>query len=140
MKKQNVDYSYYAEIWKDYFISKGFQVHYEDVTHNGKDYFISLRGCNPQIRIEIYAGYYRTDTETGGCICADFSQTYNKVSQCPVYCDLNESESNVWKAIEMLMNAGKDFSNHCGKIIKQSGGWSYDPPIYNQKEKQVCVR
>jgi len=140
MKKQLIDYSLYADSWKNYFTAKGFQIHYEDSTNNNKEHFISLRGCKPQIRVEIYAGRYRNDTETHGCICADFSETYNKVSHCPVYCDLNESETNVWKAIEMLMNAGKDFSNQFGKIIKQSGGWNYNPPIYNKKEKNICKK
>lgn len=133
MKKQKIDYSYYANFWKEYFISKGFKVNYEDVIND--DHFISMTGCNPLIKLEIYAGYYRTDTETGGCICADFLKSYNKVSQCPVYFDLNESEKSAWKTIEMLINVNEDFSNKCGRIIKQSGQWQYDPPIYNKKEK-----
>ena len=136
MKKAKIDYLYYVNFWKDYFISKGFQVYYEDVIHE-TDYFVSLRGCKPQIRIEIYAGNYRTDTKTHGCICADFNETYNKVSQCPVYCDLDETETSVWKAIEMLMNAGKDFSNSCGRIIKSRGNWDYSPPIFNKKDKTM---
>ena len=133
------DKTYYencAELWKDFFLSKGFKL--ESRSSDKGEQMLRLKGCHPQIRVEILSGYYRTDTETGGCICADFCSTYNKVSQCPVYCDLNESECNVWQAIEMLMNAGVEFSKHFGKIIKSRGGWECYPPIYCKKEKVVC--
>ena len=136
MKLKTNDYETFANYWEKYFLSKGFSLTSRS-SING-DQVLCFVGCHPSIRVEIYAGYYRTDTETGGCIVADFQSTYNKVSQCPVYCDLNENETNVWKAIEMLMNAGEDFSNHCGKIIKHRGGWEYDPPIYCKKEKVYC--
>ena len=101
---------------------------------------LPLEGCHPVLRVEIYAGHYRTDTETGGCIGIDFSSSYNKLSQCPVYCDLTESEDSVWAAIVLLMNAGESFSDHFGRIVKQRGGWICDPPIYNIKNKQRTVK
>ena len=133
------DKTYYencAELWKDFFLSKGFKL--ETRSSCDGEQVLRFIGCHPSIVVEVFSGYYREDTETGGCICADFYSTYNKMSQCPVYCDLNENETSVWKAIEILMNAGVEFSNKFGKIIKNRGGWECDPPIYCKKEKVVC--
>jgi hypothetical protein len=113
-EETKMNYEYYKNKWKKFFMEKGFQIHYEDENLKRKEWFVSLR--NKDIVIEIYAGYYRTDTNTGGCICADYIDKYNKVSQCPVYFDLNESDELVWKAIEILMNSGNNYDFY--KIVK----------------------
>ena len=135
-------YKEYRDKWVQFFVSKGFTLVLEDctVTNDGTDYFAKLTGCHPSLRVEIYAGYYRTDTETGGCIGIDFRRSYSKLSQCPVYCDLTESEDSVWSAIVLLMEAGESFSNRWGRIVKQRGAWVCDPPIYNIKDKQRVVK
>ena len=132
-----INYAEYAVAWKDFFISKGFTLHYTDECGG---IFQSFRGCQPQLRADVYAGKYRSNTETGGCICVDFSSLFDKVSKCPIYFDLNESQEAVWKAIEMLMDAGKDFSNNFGRIIKQRGGLEHSPDIYNIKTNTECRR
>lgn len=134
---KQIDYAEYAATWKDFFISKGFCLHYADECGG---IFQSFRGCQPQLRADVYAGEYRNNTVTGGCICVDFSSLFDKVSKCPIYFDLNESQKTVWKAIEMLMVAGKDFSNNFGRIIKQRGGLEYSPDIHNIKTKTECRR
>jgi hypothetical protein len=133
MKKSQYDYQKFYMLWKGFFISKGFRLHYEDKYN--KTFFGSFRGCQPELRADIYAGRCRTNTETGGCICVDFTPLWDKLSKCPIYFDLTEKPETVWQSIEMLMDAGKDFSCHFGRIIKQGGGLAYDPPIFNIKEK-----
>ena len=140
-KKQSIDYLWYKDYWKDYLISKGFSIVPEsEYSYNNQDFHVCLIGCCPEIRIEILAGDFRTDTETKGCIAGDFNKCWNKVSQCPIYFDLNVSEAKLWKAIEMLINVDPQWSNYGGQIIEQSGSLEYDPPIFNLKEKQRCVK
>lgn len=141
-KYESTLYKEYKDKWVQFFLSKGFTLVCEDCTvaKHSTDYFAKLEGCNPKLRVEIYSGYYRTDTETGGCIGVDFRSSYNKLSQCPVYCDLKESEDSVWSAIVLLMNAQEAFSKQFGRIVKQGGAWVCDPPIYNIKNKQRTVK
>jgi len=140
MKNKKIDVTEICNQWKEYLLSKGFKVLYEDkeVDKFGNKY-ISFLGCKPEIKVEIYAGNYRTDTKTGGCICADFKSSYNKVSQCPFYSDVTIKQDEFWSAIELLMNAGEDWSNHCGKLEKVGGAWICDPAI-TKKDKPKCIK
>lgn len=125
--------------WVDFLESKGF-IKIGDELEVG-DVCLSFFGCNPQIRIDLYSGYYRTDTETNACICADFVKAYNKVSQCPVYfCD-NVSHEKFWQAIELMMNAGVEWSLHGGRIEEGNGYLFCDPTIdKNNKEKIYKIK
>ena len=125
--------------WIEFLESKGFikfdnELDFEDAC-------IVFFGCRPQIRVELYSGYYRKDTETGGCICADFVQSYNKVSQCPVYfCD-DVSHDKFWSAIELMMNAGIEWSLYGGRIEEGNGYLFCDPTIdKNNKEKIYKIK
>jgi hypothetical protein len=135
-------YKEYRDKWVQYFLSKGFTLIWqEDHTYGDySSYLARLDGCHPRLRAEIYSGKCRTNTETGGRIGVDFCSAYNKLSQCPVYCDLTESEDSMWSAIVLLMETGESFSNHLGRIIKQGGAWVCDPPIYNIKDKQRVIK
>lgn len=127
------------EKWIEFFTSKGFDVQSSWFAYKKDEYTTEdsggccLVGCKPQMKVQCYFGYYRTNTETGGCIAIDFAKYFNKLSSCPVYFDLLEKEETVWKAIEMLMNVVD--SDWYGKIIKQGGGLEFDPPVYNLKER-----
>lgn len=118
-------------------MSKGFTSAEEEIEQ--EDAVLTFFGCEPRIRVELYSGNFRTDTETGGCICADFAESWNKVSQCPVYfCD-NISHEKFWEAIELLMEAGIKWSNHGGKIKEGNGYLFCDPPL-DIKNKEKCKR
>lgn len=139
MKKINFDFENSIEKWKDFLISKGFHVFYEEIRKNNRDHFISFKGCNPIIRIEIYAGNFRTDTNTGGCICMDFDKCWNKVSSCPFYADLTIKESVLWECVELLMNAGFAWANTGGELKYCGGSWSCYPSI-NEGHRPKCIK
>lgn len=94
---ENSEYLKYLNKWKRFFICKGFSIKWKD------ENFISLIGLSPLIRVEIYAGNFRTDTNSGGCICADLEKQYNKVSQCPIYHDLTVDEEEFYNEILKLV-------------------------------------
>ena len=52
IKKHN--YSIDKNRWKEFLVSKGFYIQYEDES------FVHFIGCHPEIRIELYSGDYRT--------------------------------------------------------------------------------
>ena len=140
MKKKNTfDRIGNRDNWIQFLESKGFQKIFDEGYKN-EDTVIGFLGCNPKIKIELYSGDYRTDTETGGCICADFQNSWNKVSQCPVYfCD-NVSPEKFWSAIELLMDAGIEFSWHCGRIEEGNGYLFCDPPVERHNKEKLCRR
>lgn len=128
-KYDDAAYKEYRDKWVQFFLSEGFTLICEDctVTNSGTNYFVNFEGGHPALKVEIYAGYYRTDTETGGCIGIDFCSSYNKLSQCPIYCDLTESEDSMWEAIALLLSVGESFSDHFARIVKQGGKWVCEP-------------
>lgn len=127
--------------WIEFLESKGFTCIGELSDCCEIDDVFMFFGCTPTIRIELYSGIYREDTETGGCICADFAKSWNKVSQCPVYfCD-NVSHEKFWEAIELLMEAGIEWSNHGGRIEEGNGYLFCDPSVNtNTKEKTYKIK
>lgn len=104
MKNINIEKT--CQEWKDYLCSKGFKIICEDNYENDEK-FISFSGFTPEIIVQIYLGNFRTDTETGSCICADFKSCFNKVSQCPFYSDVTIDKSDFSDCIETFMIAGK---------------------------------
>lgn len=116
------------EGWKSFLLPRGFTVVHED------NLICVFTGCTPKIRVELYDFYCRTDTETGGCICADFDKSYNKVSQCPVYFCNTVATDKFWSAIELLMEAGIEWSNHCGSIKEGNGYFYCDPPVEDKNK------
>lgn len=124
--------------WFDFLIAKGFVTN--DELSYDKEQDAVFIGCNPQIRVELFSGYYREDTETGGAITADFVKTFNKTSQCPVYfCD-NVSCEKFWQAIELLMEAGFEFSEYCGRIEEGNGYLYCDPEIEKHNKEKLTRR
>lgn len=124
--------------WFDFLESKGFSA-CDKISDREDDSYV-FYGCFPKIRIELMSGNYREDTKTGGCITADFKETFNKTSQCPVYfCD-NVSHEKFWQAIELLMDAGKEFSEHCGRIEEGNGYLYCDPPVEKHNKEKLVRR
>ena len=142
MKKQVYNFLELRNKWVEFFTSKGFSVETEWFGYKLNEYTtedsggIRLVGCKPRICVVCYFGYYRTDTETGGCIAIDLVNSFNKIGSCPVYFDLLEKEEVVWKSIEMLTIVDTEYPDWWGRIVKQNGGLEFDPPIYNIKEKK----
>lgn len=117
MKKEKIDYKGYVEHWKNFFESKRFQVVSFDMQDN--EFYCRMSGYvnnSDEIRVDIYAGDFRDDTKTHGCIGIDFQKNYNKLSQCPIYFDLDEKSA--WKAIELLVEKGS-----VKKIVKDKNEW-----------------
>lgn len=126
------------EDWFDFLWSKGFKTS-EHCSYKEDDSYVFF-GCNPRIRVELMSGYFREDTETGSCITADFADCFNKTSQCPIYfCD-NVSHDKFWQAIELLMDAGKEFSLCCGKIVEGNGCLMCDPPVEKHNKEKLVRR
>lgn len=126
------------KLWFEFLESKGFTTS-EKMSYE-EDFSCVFVGCNPEIRVELMSGDYREDTETGGCITADFSDTFNKTSQCPVYfCD-NVSQEKFWQAIELLMDAGKEFSMYCGKIEEGNGYLYCNPEVERHNKEKLRKR
>lgn len=92
-----MNYLEYFKKWKKFFISNGFYIKWEDES------FISFNGLNPMVRVEVYAGNYRTNTETGGCICAELESKFDKISNCPIYYDLTVDEEELYNEILKLV-------------------------------------
>lgn len=113
--------------WKEFLLSKGFQIRFED------EYCCVFIGCKPCIRVELYDYPCRTNTKTGGCICADFDSEWNKISSCPIYFGDNVKQEEFWNAIELLMEAGIEWSRKYGKIEKGNGFLFCCPPINSNK-------
>lgn len=128
MKNKNIDIEQTYHEWKDFLCAKGFKVVHED-EYKKDEKFIAFLGCTPKIVVQIYLGNFRTNTETGSCICADFSSCFNKISQCPFYSDVTIDKSEFWECIEILMDAGKDWANNFGRLEKIGGSWVCNPSI-----------
>ena len=120
----------------DFLESKGFRVSYINYYPDDSVSCLML-GCTPEIRVEMLIGNFRNDTETRGCICADFSSTFNKVSSCPIYFCENVKHEKLWDAIELMMNAGEEWSMHGGKIKEGNGYLFCVPSINDSKAKYV---
>lgn len=120
--------------WVEFLTSKGFKLRYED------DTCCTFVGCTPCIRIQLYDYPCRTNTNTGGCICADFDSEWNKVSSCPVYFGDDVKQDKFWEAIVLLMEAGMEWSRKCGRIEEGNGFLFCYPPIdinkYGRKDKR----
>ena len=137
-KKQKYDKFETRQQWFDFLESKGFRTD-EEMSYAEDASFVFF-GCNPEIRVELMSGEYREDTETGGCITADFKEAFNKTSQCPVYfCD-NVSHEKFWSAIELLMDAGIEFSQYCGRIEEGNGCLFCDPPVEKHNKEKIYRR
>ena len=120
---KEINYKELRDTWENFFIGKGFKVIEE--TENEGNYFVCLTGSyngSRELIITIYAGNYRTNTATRGCIGVDFSNNYNKLSQCPVYLDLGEDVETGWKAIRKLLEIGVDFPEKYEKMVKTFKG------------------
>lgn len=106
-KRKEYDYYYWYTQWKDFFTGKGFEAYSDEA--RGNSYvtcFIGRVDGSEDMYIHVYAGDYRTDTSTGGCIGVDFVSDYNKLSQMPVYMDLSVSQENAWNNICRLASRG----------------------------------
>lgn len=82
---------------------------------DGEKYFFSF--CNKgKYRVYLYEGKVRTDYPEG-FIAIDFNKTFNKYSDCPILCSINEPIMNVYNMVERLEKFGTDFSEHCGRFV-----------------------
>lgn len=116
------------EGWVQYLIAKGFRLTFQD------EFVCVFKGCQPCIRVELYDYPCRTNTETGGCICADFDSEWNKISSCPIYFSDNVKQEEFWNAIELLMEAGIEWSQRYGRIEKGNGYLYCEPTIDKNKQ------
>lgn len=114
--------------WVEFLTSKGFKLRYED------DTCCTFVGCTPCIRIQLYDYPCRIDTRTAGCICADFDRLFNKPSTCPIYFSDNVKQEEFWKAIELLMEAGIEWSQRYGRIERGNGYLYCTPSIDRNKQ------
>ena len=91
------------------------------------DFYICFFGRvndSSPLRVDVYAGNYRTDTKTNGCIGIDFVKNYNKLSQMPIYADLDIDEEKLWKAILLLVKHEEEFPEKYSSIkLSEKGRW-----------------
>lgn len=99
---------------------KEFNCHFEPITryvYQGKKYrdkewgYDSTYTKNQFWHIEIFDGYAREDFKEG-IVAIDFRSTFNKISQCPIYCSINEPFENIVDMMKRLVELGEEFSNH----------------------------
>jgi len=123
--KEKINYEWYFDFWNSFFEKKNLKkVYFENIQD---DFYSCFRGKvnnSDELVITIYAGDYRTDTKTHGCIGVDFFKNYNKLSQMPIYVDLNFDENKLWEAILLLVEYEKEFPEKYSSIKQdESGNW-----------------
>lgn len=123
--KEKINYKWYFNIWKEFFESKGFkQVSFENLMDDFYICFFGKVNDSSALRVDVYAGNYRTDTKINGCIGIDFVKNYNKLSQMPIYTDLDIEEETLWNAILILVENEKNFPEKYSSIKQdEHGNW-----------------
>lgn len=123
--KKKINYEWYFEIWNKFFLSKGLEKIYSENLQD--DFYSSFKGeinRSSELKIDLYAGDYRTDTNTHGCIGVDFVKNYNKLSQMPIYVDLDIDEEKLWEAILLLVKHEEEFPEKYSSIkLSEKGRW-----------------
>ena len=121
--KEKINYEWYFNTWKEFFESKGFKrVSSENLMDDFYICFFGKVDDSSALRVDVYAGDYRTDTKTHGCIGIDFVKNYNKLSQMPIYSDLDIDEEKLWKAILLLVKHEEEFPEKYSSIKQDKNG------------------
>ena len=123
--KRKINYEWYFDNWKSFFKNRGFKiVSSENSMDNFYICFLGSVNNSSLLRVDVYAGDYRTDTKTGGCIGIDFVKNYNKLSQMPIYVDLDIEEEKLWNAILVLTENENEFPEKYSSIKEdENGNW-----------------
>lgn len=116
------------ESWVEFLTAKGFRLTFQD------EWVCVFKGCNPLIRVILSDTVHKwSEMEYTGTICADFECLYNKPSSCSIYLSDNVSHKEFWNAIELLMDAGIEWSQNWGRIERGNGYLYCNPPINSNK-------
>ena len=93
-----------------------------------------FKGCQPCIKVILSDTVHKFfGMVNSGTICADFDCLFNKPSACPIYFSDNVEQEEFWNAIELLMEAGIEWSRKYGRIEEGNGFLFCYPPINNNK-------
>ena len=116
------------EGWVEFLTAKGFKITLQD------EWVCVFKGCQPCIKVILSDTVHKFfGMVNSGTICADFDCLFNKPSACPIYFSDNVEQEEFWNAIELLMEAGIEWSRKYGRIEEGNGFLFCYPPINNNK-------